>query len=281
MVRNRNNGQWLATLFAAAVSLALVLVAVPASAQSALSTIHGTVKDEQGAAMPGVTVTITSPAMQKGQVVVVSEPDGNYRVGELPAGLYKIAFELAGFKSYVLDEFRLTIGFVARVDATMSVGGLEETVTVTGASPVVDMTSTTTSVNLTSDTIESIPAGRGLQQLFAMTPGVTTNRVDVGDSWMGVRAAAENYGQSANVKVQIDGIDISDGTSSGVYMTSLTLEEAQIRTSGNDAEVSVPGVSMVAVIKSGSNQFQRPIPDPDGQSFSGRRTGARSRRGGG
>jgi hypothetical protein len=38
-------------------------------------------------------------------------------------------------------------------------------------------------------------------------------------------------------------------------MTSLTLEEAQIRTSGNDAEVSVPGVSMVAVIKSGSNEF--------------------------
>jgi hypothetical protein len=72
---------------------------------------------------------------------------------------------------------------------------------------------------------------------------------------MGVRAAAESYGQTANVKIQIDGIDIADGTSSGVYMTSLTLEEAQIRTSGNDAEVSVPGVSMVGVIKSGSNQF--------------------------
>ncbi len=256
MVRQTRNGaRWQHTLFAATVFLTLILVAVPVWAQSALSTIHGTVKDEQGAAMPGVTVTLTSPSLQVGQIVVVSEADGNYRVGELPAGLYRIAFELAGFKSYVLSDFRLTIGFVARVDAAMSVGGLEETITVTGASPVVDMTSTTTSVNLTSDTIESIPAGRGLQQLFAMTPGVTTNRVDVGDSWMGVRAAAENYGQSANVKVQIDGIDISDGTSSGVYMTSLTLDEAQIRTSGNDAEVSVPGVSMVAVIKSGSNQF--------------------------
>ena len=205
--------------------------------------------------MPGVTVTLTSPALQVGQMVAVSEVDGNYRIGELPAGLYRISFELGGFKAFVLSDFRLAIGFVARVDATMAVGGLEESITVTGASPVVDMTSTTTSVNLSSDTIEAIPAGRGLQQLLAMTPGVTTNRVDVGDSWMGVRAAAENYGQSANVKIQIDGIDISDGTSSGVYMTSLTLEEAQIRTSGNDAEVSVPGVSMVAVIKSGSNQF--------------------------
>jgi hypothetical protein len=72
---------------------------------------------------------------------------------------------------------------------------------------------------------------------------------------MGVRAAAGNYGPTVNAKIQVDGVDIADGSSSGVYLTSLTLEEAQIRTSGNDAEVSVPGVSMVAVIKSGSNQF--------------------------
>lgn len=244
-----------AALLAVSVFAALILISAPVWAQSAGSTIHGTVKDESGAAMPGVTVTLSSPSLQVGQIVVVSEADGNYRVGELPTGLYRIAFELPGFKAYVLSDFRLTIGFVARVDATMAVGRLEETITVTGASPVVDMTSTTTSVNLTQETLESVPIGRGLQQLFAMTPGVTTNRVDVGDSWMGVRASTESYGQTANSKIQIDGIDIADGTSTGVYMTSLTLEEAQIRTSGNDAEVSVPGVSMVAVIKSGSNQF--------------------------
>lgn len=244
-----------AALFAVSVFCTLVLTSAPGWAQSAGSTIHGIVKDESGAAMPGVTVTLSSSSLQVRQIAVVSEADGNFRVGELPTGLYRIAFELPGFKPYVLSDFRLTIGFVARVDATMAVGGLEETITVTGASPVVDMTSTTTSVNLTQETLESVPIGRGLQQLFAMTPGVTTNRVDVGDSWMGVRASAESYGQTANSKIQIDGIDIADGTSTGVYMTSLTLEEAQIRTSGNDAEVSVPGVSMVAVIKSGSNQF--------------------------
>jgi hypothetical protein len=231
------------------------MVTVPAWTQSAGSTIHGIAKDESGAAVPGVTVTLRSPALQVGQIVVVTEADGGYRFGELPAGTYRLAFELPGFKTFVINDLRLTIGFVARTDATMAVGGLEESVTVTGASPVVDLTTTTTSVNLTRDTIDSVPVGRGLQQLFAMTPGVTTNRVDVGDSWMGVRASTENYGPSANAKIQIDGIDIADGTSTGVYLSSMTLEEAQIRTSGNDAEVSVPGVSMVAVIKSGSNQF--------------------------
>lgn len=256
MVRQTRNGErWHATLLAISVAVALSLMAAPGWAQSAGSTIHGTVKDESGAAMPGVTVTLSSPSLQVGQILAVSESEGNYRFGELPTGLYRIAFELPGFRMYVLSEFRLTIGFVARVDATMAVGGLEESITVTGTSPVVDMTSTTTSVNLTQETLEAVPIGRGLQQLFAMTPGVTTNRVDVGDSWMAVRASTESYGQTANSKIQIDGIDIADGTSTGVYLTSLTLEEAQIRTSGNDAEVSVPGVSMVAVIKSGANQF--------------------------
>ena len=165
-------------------------------------------------------------------MVAVSEVDGTYRFVELPAGLYKITYGLPGFKTFIIDEFRLAVGFVARADARMAVGGLEESVTVTGASPVADMTSTTTSVNLTKETIESTPIGRGLQQLFAMTPGVTTNRVDVGDSWMGVRAAASNYGLAGTAKIQIDGIDIADGNSSGIYMTSMTLEEAQIQNIG-------------------------------------------------
>ena len=180
------------------VLLAFALGSAQTFAQSANSTIHGTVKDESGAAMPGVTVTLASPALQVGQIVVVSEADGNYRFGELPAGTYSLTFELAGFKRYALNEYRLPIAFVARVDATLAVGGLEESITVSGTSPVVDLTSTTTSVNLTQETLESVPIGRGLQQLFAMTPGVTTNRVDVGDSWMGVRAATESSGQTAN-----------------------------------------------------------------------------------
>ena len=248
--------RWRARFFSISLAATLLLwMSAPGLAQSAGSTIHGTVTDESGAAVPGVTVTLTSPALQVPQMVAVSEADGSYRFVELPAGLYRITYELAGFKTFIIDEYRLAVGFVARADARMAVGGLEESVTVTGASPVVDMTSTTTSVNLTKETLESTPIGRGLQQLFAMTPGVTTNRVDVGDSWMGVRASASNYGLSGTAKIQVDGIDIADGNSSGIYMTSMTLEEAQIRTSGNDAEVSVPGVSMIAVIKSGSNQF--------------------------
>jgi hypothetical protein len=76
----------------------------PAWAQtSSLSTIHGTVTDPSGAALPGVTVTLASPALQVGRATSVTEPDGTYRFSDLPVGTYKVTFELQGFKTFVRD----------------------------------------------------------------------------------------------------------------------------------------------------------------------------------
>src|SRR4030095_3529033 len=120
------------------ITAALVIMFIPpAWAQSARSTIQGMVKDDSGGAGPGVTVTVAAPELQVGQIAVVTETDGSYRVGDLPAGTYRITFELPGFATVVQDNFRLSIGFIARLDATMAVGAIEESVTVSGASPVV------------------------------------------------------------------------------------------------------------------------------------------------
>src|SRR5829696_7835666 len=59
-------------------------------------TIRGTVQDQQGLAMPGVTVTATSPALQ-GPRTAVTEAEGNYTLAALPAGQYTVTFELTGF----------------------------------------------------------------------------------------------------------------------------------------------------------------------------------------
>lgn len=243
----------------AGVVIAIATLAAPSAWAQSLSsaTIHGTVKDNTGGALPGVTVTVSSAGLQVKQIVETTGEEGNYRFIDLPAGTYRVMFELPGFRSFVRDELRLTVGFVARVDAVMEVGGIEESVTVSGQSPVVDMTSTSASVAFTREILDAVPIGRDVQNIVAMTPGVTQATPDVGGSTMAQRQGISTYGVEGQPKIQIEGITTSMGadTNSAIYFMTDTLEEVQIKTSGNDAEVSVPGISMVGVLKSGGNDF--------------------------
>jgi hypothetical protein len=165
--------------------------------------------------------------------------------------------ELSGFSASVHDGLRLTIGFNARVDLTLKLGALEEAVTVSGQSPVVDVTSTAASVAFTKEVLDSIPRGRDLQNIFAMAPGVTQAVADVGGSTMAQRQNLSSYGVLSQPKLQVEGMNITMGAdqNTAIYFNDSTLEEVQIKTSGNDAEVSVPGISMVAIMKSGGNTF--------------------------
>ena len=174
------------------------------------------------------------------------------------AGTYRLAFELAGFASSIREDLRLTVGFNARVDAALKVGAVTESITVTGQSPVIDVTSTTTSVTLTAEELNEIPRGRDLAMIYSTAPGITlAGTPDVGGSNMANRQNISDGGVALQPKLQLEGMNIvlSDDQNSGVYMNNDTIEEIQLKTSGNDAEVMVPGVSMVAIIRSGGNAF--------------------------
>src|SRR5262249_9788246 len=228
------------------------------SAQSVSSAgIEGIAKDESGSVLPGVTVTASSPQLQVGQLVQVTDSTGAYRFVDLPAGTYRVRAELQGFSATVHDDLRLTVGFTARIDLMLKVGALEESITVSGQSPVVDQTSTTASVAFTKEVLDAIPRGRDLQNVFAMAPGVTQAVADVGGSTMAQRQNLSSYGVLSQPKLQVEGMNITMGAdqNTAIYFNDSTLEEVQVKTSGNDAEVSVPGISMVAIMKSGGNTF--------------------------
>ena len=104
--------------------------------------INGTVTDTSGGALPGVTVTASSPALQVGQLTATTDGEGKYQVVDLPRGTCEVRFELQGFQPLIRKDVQLTAGFVARIDASLSIGALSEAITVTGASPVVDVTTT-------------------------------------------------------------------------------------------------------------------------------------------
>jgi len=242
----------------AVFSLITLAASATAFGQSVASgTIEGTVKDESNGVLPGATITVKSAQLQVGQLVQISDSTGAYRFVDLPAGTYRLTAELAGFSTTVRDDLRLTVGFNARVDVTLKVGAMEEAITVSGQSPVVDVTSTAASVAFTKEVLDSIPRGRDLQNVFAMAPGVTQAVADVGGSTMAQRQNLSSYGVLTQPKLQVEGMNITMGAdmNTAIYFNDSTLEEVQIKSSGNDAEVSVPGISMVAIMKSGGNTF--------------------------
>src|SRR5215212_10161639 len=122
---------------AALLVAALLALIAPVFAQNITSSsIDGIVTDESGGALPGVTVTITSPALQVPAMTTVSDGQGRYRFIDLPRGTYQLRFELPGFDPFVRQGLEVNAGFAARVNATLKVGSLQETVTVSGGSPV-------------------------------------------------------------------------------------------------------------------------------------------------
>src|SRR5262245_38557720 len=238
--------------------LLLMFLGGGALAQSVSSgTIHGVIKDESGGVLPGVTATLTSPQLQVRELVQVTDAEGQYRFVDLPAGTYALKFELNGFSTLIRNDLRLTVGFTSRIDESMKVGAMQESITVSGQSPVVDITSTSASVAFTKELLEAVPRGRDLQNILAMAPGVTQARMDVGGSTLAQRQDTASYGMEAQPKLQYEGMNIAMGADQNtpIYFIDNSLEEVQVRTSGNDAEVSTPGVSMIAIMKSGGNQF--------------------------
>ncbi len=243
-------------VIAALCALGLSLPA-PLGAQSTdRSGVEGKVVDQSGGVMPGVTVTIASPALQGGTRNTVTGADGHYRFAALPAGNYEVAFELQGFTT-LKRAVRLETGFVATVDERMTVGGLAESVTVTSQSPVVDVRTTSVSTTLGKEALETLPTSRSIWQIMSLAPGLRVTGADVGGTAAGTQQNYSNYGTSTGGnKPSLDGVDTrEDAGGAGFYYDYGAFQEVQIKAMGNDAEMSVPGTQFLGILKSGGDQF--------------------------
>ena len=237
----------------------LMAVAAPAYAQgggaSATGTIQGRVTDAQGAVLPGVTITATSPAML-GQQTTVSSETGNYRFPAVPPGTYTVTYELAGFNTVRREGIQISLGFTATLNVELALATLQETVTVTGESPVIDTSTTRVVQNFKLDQLQSIPNGRDMWSLLAVTPSVQMSRIDVGGNRAGTQTGYTAYGFTGQVRVLIEGINTTEGTGgAGFYFDYSSLEEVFLGTSGQSAEMPNPGVQSQFIAKSGGNQF--------------------------
>lgn len=248
--------RWTQGLLAAVLSLGL---AAPAFAQgggaSSTGTIQGRITDAQGGVLPGVTVTATSRSALGAQTTVSTET-GNYRFPAVPPGTYTITYELPGFSTVRREGIEISLGFTGNVNVELSVATLQETVTVTGESPVIDTSATRVQQNFKVEQLQSIPNGRDMWALLAVTPAVQMTRIDVGGNRAGTQTGYSAYGMTGQVRVLIEGINSTEGTGgAGFYFDYSSLEEVFMGTTGQTAEMPNPGVQSQFIAKSGGNQF--------------------------
>jgi len=120
---------------AAKLGLALavaLLLPVGAHAQGQSGSIAGSVKDDTGGVLPGVTIEVASPALIEKVRTAVSDGQGAYKIVDLRPGTYSVTFSLPGFASVRREGIELTSAFTATINAEMKVGAIQETVTVSG-----------------------------------------------------------------------------------------------------------------------------------------------------
>lgn len=100
------------------VAASLVLAVPPAGAQTQTGTITGVVTDAQNAVLPGVTVTLSSPALITPQTAVTNER-GVYSFIALPPGRYAVHFELQGFSTVNRSDIPVNIAVVTSINQTL------------------------------------------------------------------------------------------------------------------------------------------------------------------
>ncbi|HKW02878.1 MAG TPA: carboxypeptidase regulatory-like domain-containing protein [Vicinamibacterales bacterium] len=234
-----------------------ILVASAGSVNAqAIGSIFGKVTDPSGGVLPGVTVTVTGPALQR-PLVATTSTSGTYQFPSVPIGTFTVTFELTGFKKAARANVVITTNFNAPIDQKMEIGQVSEEMTVTAAAPVVDTKKTTTGAVFTKDILENIPTARDPWQIIGMTPGVQAG-LNVGGSASGQQVGLSVYGTSSNVQWNLEGGSITDlsSNSSPSYFNFDSFEQIQVTTGGGDVSVQSSGLSINLVSKSGSNVFK-------------------------
>jgi hypothetical protein len=231
-------------------------------------TIRGTVTDDQGGALPGVTVTATSPTVP-GVRTVVTDSDGSYRLLNLPPAVFSVEAELQGFSKFTQPGVEVRAGLNLTVDVRLSVGTVSETVTVSGVSPVLETERAIQSVNIAGDFQMTLPltVRHDLTDALEVTPGVTSRSFIANNGTQVYMVRGTDVEQHV---VQIDGADMGSsrqGRTDYVNMSTFGVADTQVTTGGADATVPIGlGVVMDVTSKSGTDQLRGNA----GSSFQGR-----------
>lgn len=236
-------------LVAALMAIVLGSFATTSDAQGVQTgTLRGTVVDSQNLPVPGVTVTILSPAL-RGQRSTLTVGDGTYLFRALPPGRYEVTFETAAFAPVTVAT-NVLLGLTAEQNVTLRAAGVAEEVQVVGTAPA-PIVNPTVGANYKHDEIDALATPRTLQGIAQLAPGLTVNTPDAGQVTINGAFAFDNV-------FMLNGVDVNDnlfGIPFNLFIED-AIEETQILTSGITAEYGrFTGGVVNAITRSGGNAF--------------------------
>jgi carboxypeptidase family protein len=245
-----------------AVGLAVVLIGLAAAvnAQTPTAAILGTVRDAQGAVLPGASVTATNLGTKYSRTTV-TDASGEYSLLLLPIGNYMLVVTLDGFKGFTQTGIVLEVGRNARVDATLQLGAVEESVTVVGDSPLVETASSSLSRTVGQKDVINLPlVNRDLYSLLSITGGVSGNENSnsLGGPEQLVTINGGGRAQMGTVNFQLDGGNNTAGLrgTGNPAPNPEAVQEFRVLTNGYSAEYGRYAAGVVDVVtKSGTNDF--------------------------
>jgi hypothetical protein len=237
--------------------MALLLVAGGAAfAQLQTGNLYGKCLDQQGAALPGVTVTLDTGAAQD---VQVTNAQGEFRFLGLPPATMKLKAELQGFGTVEYPNVVITVGHNTTLEVTMN-SAVEDVITVTTESPLLDERKISTGATVSGAELQEIPTSRDPWTILSTTPGILVDRLNIAGSESGQQSVYVGPGSMGGNSIwSMDGVVMTDMAalgSSPSYYDFDAFQEMQVTTGGTDTTIATGGVVINMVTKRGTNQWR-------------------------
>jgi len=247
----------------------LFLIGTPSlMAQSAgTSSLSGTITDPYGAAIPGVSVTLTSNDTAQTRSATTGA-DGQYKFTLLPPGSYKVRFSASGFKTSEVGSVVLNVTETPTLDRSLEVGAQSEQVTVEATAETLQTSSSTLGQVVGGSTVTELPlASRNFTQIIGLSAGANVpvnNATSFGKGTLDISVNGATPGQN---NFQMDGVAIQSmagngsANDGGIYVgiavpSPDAIQEFKVQTSTYDATYGRnPGGNVNVVTKSGTNTW--------------------------
>src|SRR2546421_8178826 len=237
--------------FTSSVFLSLVLLCLASVAAFAQDldnvTITGRVMDQNGAVIPGTTVTATL-AKNKVERTVTADADGRYRIIQLAPGIYSVKAAFTNFATEEKTDLTTIAGQNVQLDFTLKPADVTaQTVIVSQANaPEVDTTRTVVGGTITTQEVESLPVNTRSPLDLIFTLG------GVSEEPLSTRDLAEDRTSSRSTPEEAGNFSLSGGTA---YSNNITIDGLDNNDDRAARERFTPSMEAVEEVQVVRNQF--------------------------